>query len=111
MTVSEFAARMGAEIPTGEAGLDKPVRGVYAGDLLSWVMAHASPGDAWITVHTNLNVVAVALLAEAACIVIPEGIPIEAGTVEKAVQEGIPMLSTPLSAYQICCRACQAGIP
>ena len=41
---------------------DAPVTGGYAGDLLSWVMGRASAGDCWITIMSNQNVAAVALI-------------------------------------------------
>lgn len=110
MNVSEFATILNARLVTGETGLERQVSGMYACDLLSWVMSHASQGDGWITIHTNLNVVAVALLTEAACIIIPENIEVEQATIDKAVREGIPILLTSLTAYQVCCRAYNAGI-
>lgn len=110
MNVSEFAKVLDARLVTGDTGLERQVSGIYACDLLSWVMSHASQGDGWVTIHTNLNVVAVALLTEAACIIVPENIEIEQATVEKAAKEGIPVLSTPLTAYRVCCRAYEAGI-
>lgn len=110
MNVSEFATILDARLVTGETGLERQVGGIYACDLLSWVMSHASQGDGWITIHTNLNVVAVALLTEAACIIIPENIEVEQGTIDKAVREGIPILSTSHTTYQVCCRAFKAGI-
>lgn len=110
MNVAEFAKIIEARVVTGDTGLDRQVLSVYAGDLLSWVMAHATQGDAWITVHTNLNVVAVASLTEIACIVIPEDIEIEQSTIDKAVQEGIPILATPHNAYKICCKAYEGNV-
>lgn len=106
MTVREFAAQQGYRIATEEmATLDVPITGTYACDLLSWAMAKVSVGDLWTTVHTNLNVVAVASLTGAVCVVIPEGIDIEAATVARANREEIPLLSSPHSAAEICIRA------
>jgi len=110
MTVREFAEKLKMKIYTGEAGLDREVSGVYICDLLSWVMSHAAKGDAWITVLTHLNTVAVALLAEVSCIVVPEGIPLEEATVKKAEQEGVAILGSGLDAYGISCLACELGI-
>ena len=45
----------------------------YAGDLLSWVMGNAPAGCVWFTVMTNVNVIAVAHLADAACVIVTEG--------------------------------------
>ncbi len=105
MDVREFAAKTGLRILTGEAGLGKEVSGVYTGDLLSWVMSHADKGDAWITVHTHLNIIAVAQLTEISCIIIPEGICVEEATLKKAVHEAVPILGSPMSSYHICCKA------
>ena len=105
MTVSEFALRLGASILTGDSGRDRKVESIYCCDLLSWVMSHSGKGSAWITVHTHLNIVAVAALVEHSCIIVPEGIEVEEATVKKAVQEGIPIISTKLSTYKICCMA------
>lgn len=110
MKVKELAARLDADVVTGNAGRDMQVKGVYCCDLLSWVMSHASKGSAWITVHTHVNIVAVAVLAELSCIVIPEGIEVEEATVRKAAEEDIAILSTRLTAYEVCCAAHDCGI-
>ncbi|MCX7921640.1 MAG: AraC family transcriptional regulator [Clostridia bacterium] len=110
MKVKELSDIIDGRVLTGEVGLETDVTGMYACDLLSWVMSHVNKGNAWITVHTHLNVAAVALLTEASCVIIPESISVEEATIKKAVQEGIVIISTKLSAYEICCRACKAGI-
>ncbi|EPR09189.1 DRTGG domain-containing protein [Ruminiclostridium papyrosolvens] len=75
---------------------------IYICDLLSWVMSHAKKGDAWITVLTNVNVPAVALLTEVACVIIPEDISVEEMTLRKAKGNGIIMISTRYNAFDIC---------
>lgn len=104
MTVKEYASCLGMRVITGEAGLNREVTGAYVCDLLSWAMSHASKGDAWITVLTNLNTVAVALLTEVSCIIIPEDIALEEATINRAVQENISILTTSMSAYETCWR-------
>ena len=62
MTVNELAAVKGfnaVSLPEG----DREISGVYIGDLLSWVMGRAKAGDAWITIMSNINIVAVAQTA------------------------------------------------
>lgn len=81
--------------------LDKEVTGLYICDLLSWVMSHANKGDAWVTVQTHLNIVAVSILLEIPCIIVPEGIKVEEATIKKADEEGISILSTEMSGYEI----------
>lgn len=94
MKVEEFAKHMGMKVLTCADTLDKEVEGMYICDLLSWVMSKGKKGDAWITVHTHMNVVAVALLAEISCIIVPEGIEVEEATINKASKEGIAILSS-----------------
>ena len=83
----------------------------YTCDLLSWVMAHGEPGMVWVTVQTHLNVIAVAVLSEMACVILPESIEMEQESLEKASSEGMTVLSSPLSAYEICGRLYAHGVP
>jgi len=103
MTVKELVGRLNFKVIAGQQGLDKTVSGVYICDLLSWVMAHAQKGNAWITVQTNINIVAVAVLTEVSCVIIPENISIDQNTINKAEAEGIVLLSSPLTSYEIAC--------
>ncbi|MDQ2085463.1 DRTGG domain-containing protein [Herbivorax sp. ANBcel31] len=105
MKVEEFAKHMGMKVLTDTNNLNKEVEGMYICDLLSWVMSKAKKGDAWITVHTHMNIVAVALLAEISCIIIPENIAVEEATVNKASKEGIAILSSEKNAFNIACEA------
>lgn len=107
MKVRDFAANLGLRLLTGESGLDKEVSGMYICDLLSWVMSHADKQNAWVTVHTHLNIVAVALLTEVSCIIVPENIQVEEATISKAVEEGVPILGTDMNSYELSCRAYQ----
>ena len=55
--------------------------------------------------------VAVASLADMACVILPENIRMEKESLEKAAAEGLAVLTTPLSAYGVCGRMAAAGIP
>ena len=57
-------------LPDGEREID----GVYIGDLLSWVMGRAQMDNAWVTIMTNVNVIAVASLADTSCVILAEGV-------------------------------------
>lgn len=103
MTVGEMALGQGYLVIVGEEEqLKQDVSGVYTCDLLSHAMAKVEQGEVWITVHTNLNVIAVASLKDAACVMIPESIPVEEQTIERARQKGIVILSSDKSASQLC---------
>ena len=74
----------------------------YAGDLLSWVMGRASAGCAWITIMSNMNIVAVSTLTDPACIILSEGVMPDDGVVEKATEQGINILTTELDTFTAC---------
>lgn len=83
--------------------LDKEVCGCYAGDLLSWVMSHAQYGDVWITIMSNINVVAVASLTECACVIMAEGVEPDGDVLKVAEEKGITIFSDSRSTYELCC--------
>ncbi len=89
---------------------EREVASGYTCDLLSWVMAKGSPDAAWITIQTHMNVVAVAALHEMACIILPENITMEGAPLAKAEEEGIAVITSPKSAYEICGLMVGAGI-
>ncbi|MDL2217063.1 AraC family transcriptional regulator [Christensenellaceae bacterium OttesenSCG-928-M15] len=110
MLVSELVKLIEAENVTPEVE-DVEVSSGYTCDLLSWVMAKGKAGCAWVTVQTHMNVVAVASLHDMACIICPEGIEPEADSVKKAAEEGIAVLKSPKTAYEICVLMGGAGVP
>lgn len=79
---------------------EREITGVYIGDLLSWVMGRAKSGEAWITIMSNINIVAVASLADVACVVAAEGVEISSEIAAAAESKGINILSFPGSAYE-----------
>ncbi|MBE5786028.1 MAG: AraC family transcriptional regulator [Clostridiales bacterium] len=111
MIVSELAQLIDADNITPTLPMDKEITCGYSCDLLSWVMSHGEEGMAWVTVQTHMNVIAVAMLAEMACVILPENIDMEASSLKKAVEEGLCVLKSPLTAYAICGRMAAAGIP
>ncbi|MBQ4070978.1 MAG: hypothetical protein IJD51_01005 [Clostridia bacterium] len=90
--ISDFGA---ITLPEG----DRDIEGVYIGDLLSWVMGRARADDAWITIMSNVNVIAVASLSDVSCVIFAEGVMPEDSIVETATKKGINLISTSLSAY------------
>ena len=111
MTVQEMIDLIEARDMTAEMDKSTEVSCGYTCDLLSWVMAHGTAGMAWVTVQTHMNVIAVASLMEMAAVIIPEDIEMEAASLEKAQSEGINVLQTPLTAYEICARLAKSGLP
>ncbi|HOO90302.1 MAG TPA: DRTGG domain-containing protein [Syntrophales bacterium] len=101
MDVAFLAEKLNLTIQCGTENLNREVSGGYVGDLLSNVMASSTNGDAWITCQTHQNIVAVSVLKEHACIILIQGRQPEEDTVERASREGIPILVTELSGFEI----------
>ena len=83
---------------------DREVTGGYVGDLLSWVMGRAAQDNAWITIMSNVNIVAVASLADVSMIILAEGVQTDSGVLETAEQKGVNVISSELSAFEIAAR-------
>ena len=98
MTVEAFAKEIGCKIICMPSP-NKNVRGVYIGDLLSWVMAKAESENVWITIMSNINTIAVATLTDASCILLCEDVIPDENALCAAREKGVNILSTPLSAY------------
>ena len=79
---------------------DRPIQSVYCCDLLSLVMGRAPADSAWVTVMGNLNSIAVAVLADVSCIVLAEGMPLDAGAQARAEVEGVSVVATRLPVYE-----------
>lgn len=110
MTLKKVVDALNLVVRTGETLLDRPVRGGYAGDLLSDVLAHARQGNVWITLQTHTNIVAVASAKELCGIIIVNGRTPDEETLRKADEEQIPVMITPLSTYDVICRLCELGV-
>ena len=101
MTVKELADRLNLSAVV----LEEPEReasGVYVGDLLSWVMGRASAGNVWVTIMSNVNVVAVASLADVSTVILSEGVALDEGVEEAARARGVNVLASPLPSYEVC---------
>ena len=99
MTVKELADRLHFTVHALPDG-DREVTGVYIGDLLSWVMGRAGADQAWITIMSNRNVVAVATLADTACILLAEGVVPDEGVAQLAADKGVNLLTSDSGAYE-----------
>lgn len=99
--VKDVVEALGLTVAAGAGGLERPVESGYVSDLLSDVMANAKPGALWLTIQTHQNVVAVSVLKELAGVILVGGrLPAEE-TAAKAEQEGIPVLTSPLGAFDL----------
>lgn len=110
MIVRDMAEHLALKVIAGESGLDSEITGGYVGDLLSCVMARATSGDVWITVQGHPNVVAVAVLVGVSAIIVSEGAKVDPITLEKAEQEGIPVLSSRRASFSLVAELSALGV-
>lgn len=98
MTVNDLCNQEGfaaLTLPDGE----REINGVYIGDLLSWVMGKAQADNAWITIMSNINTLAVATLTDVACVILAEGVTLEEDVKSAAEAKGINVILSQYSAY------------
>lgn len=100
MTVEEYARKTGLEVLAMPAP-GREVTGGYCGDLLSFVMGRAQAGDAWMTIMSNINVPAVAVLSGVACVVLCENVAVDAAVVNKAKEEGVNLLRAEKTVFEM----------
>jgi hypothetical protein len=108
--LNEIAQKLGLEVRAGGSALETEVRGGYAGDLISDVLANASKGVLWVTHQTHQNTVAAASLRELAGIVLANGREPEKNTLEKAIEENVALLVSRLPAFELVGRLYGLGL-
>ena len=101
MTVKQLAENFGYRVLC-MPDEDREVVGGYAGDLLSWVMGRLEANNAWVTIMSNVNIVAVATLADPSCIILSEGVTLEEDVLNRARQQGVNVLSTDKTTFSVC---------
>lgn len=100
-TIEDIARELNLQFRCGKEKGNRLVKGGHIGDLLSSVMATSKEGDLWITCQTHPNIVAVASLKDHTAIVLCNGFEPAKETIEKAEKEGIPILTSSLSAFEL----------
>ena len=101
MDVESIVKALNLRIRSGEDKLKAEIRGGYTGDLLSDVMGNSKEGNIWITRQVHQNIVAVASLKEHAGIILVQGSEPAKDTLEKAIKEGIPIMVSDLSGFEL----------
>ena len=101
MTVKEISGKLGLGVISLPEP-DREVRDVYIGDLLSWVMGRAPADSAWITIMSNINICAVATLAE--------GVTPDPPALEAASTKGINVLTSDKTSYRVAAELAMLGV-
>jgi len=101
MDIETIAKKLNLKVSSDSDRLKNNVTGGYTGDLLSDVMANSHEGDIWITRQVHQNIVAVATLKEHAGIILVNSCEPAKDTLEKAIQEKVPILISDLPAFEL----------
>ena len=101
MDVAAIVKELNLEIRSAKGSLKNMVTGGYTGDLLSDVMANSQAGDIWITRQVHQNIVAIATLKEHAGIILVNSCEPTKETLERAVQENVPIMVSNLPAFEL----------
>ena len=100
MKVREMAQKLSLT-PITVSDDERDFSGAYIGDLLSWVMGRARADNVWITIMSNINIVAVASLADVACIILAEGVTVDENVRATAEAKGINLYTSEKTAYEL----------
>lgn len=79
--------------------MEREITRLFCCDLLSIAMSKAPAGCAWVTVMGNMNTLAVASLADAACVIMAEGAHLDPTALNKAKLQGITVMETDLPIF------------
>ncbi|SDM12101.1 DRTGG domain-containing protein [Halarsenatibacter silvermanii] len=107
--VKDLVQKLNLEVVV-KSDLEQEVTDGYCGDLLSNVMSELTAGSLWITIQGHQNAAAVALLAEAAGIIIAENFSISDDMKKRAREKGINVLRSPENAYHLSGKLYELGV-
>ena len=111
MTLAQIIKDFNLEVLTNRTDFSEVVpTGGYVSDLLSCVMANAKKDNIWVTLQSHINVIAVAALLELCAVIITEGASPDQGTIDKANEEGITILSTNKPSFEIVGQLWEKGL-
>ncbi|NCB33578.1 MAG: AraC family transcriptional regulator [Erysipelotrichia bacterium] len=109
MTIEEMLQNTEWKLVTEKTDCKAEIAGVYCGDLLSWVMGRGKPGQAWITVQSHINVIAVASLREFACVILADDAVWPPEVIQKAEEEGIPLIQSSIPSFETARKLIELG--
>ena len=110
MILNDIADNLSLELITAGTDLDREVTGGYVSDLISDVIGNAKEGFIWVTFQVHLNIVAAASLKNLAGIILVRSRTPDEETLKRALEEKIPILVTPLPAFEVVGRLYDLGL-
>lgn len=110
MKISEIAQLLDGVIHTTTLKEDVDIRGAFAGDLMSDVLASIRPESLLVTGLNNPQVIRTALIADTRLVILARGKVPSAEMLALADEEKIPIICSPLGIFEIAGRLNANGI-
>ncbi len=110
MKIKELIPLIDGKIHTPKIDMNREIKGGCGADLMSDVLASIQPDAVLLTGLCNPQVVRTAQMADVTAVVIVRGKRIPQATIDLAVDENIPLISTPFGMFELCGRLYQAGL-
>ena len=110
MKLEQIISELDLTAADSGVSLDRDVTGGYVSDLLSDVIGNSREGQLWVTLQVHVNTIAVASLKGLAGIIMVNGRRPEDSTLARAADEGVPILLTPLPAFEVAGRLYALGL-
>lgn len=110
MNLSELSGLINGKFLNNTKPSIKEIKGAFAADLMSDVLATIQPHAVLITGLCNPQVVRTAVMADVTAIVIVRGKQPPQETIDLADEESIPIISTPLGMFEVCGKLYVAGV-
>lgn len=108
MTAAQIAQKLNLT-PRTDAAVGEVTSG-YASDLLSDVLAKAKKGTLWVTNQKHQNVIGVAVMLDLAGVIIAGGIEPDDNTLEKALDEKVPLYTTAETLFDVVGKLYELGL-
>ena len=110
MKLVEIVDKLGLAIKAGADHLETEVTGGYASDMLSDVIGNAEIGNVWITMQIHENMVAIAGMKDLVAVLICAGRTPEQTVIDRANEQEVALVTSPLPSFEIAGRLYGAGI-
>jgi predicted transcriptional regulator len=110
MNIKQLTDIANGKLLTPDVDLNREIKGGCGADLMSDVLASIQPEAVLMTGLCNPQVVRTAIMADVSAIVIVRGKTPPVETIRLAVEENIPLISTPFGMFELCGRLFEAGI-
>jgi predicted transcriptional regulator len=111
MTLNEIIQIVEGKLLTPDVNLQLEIKGGFAGDLMSDVLASIKPESVLITGLSNPQVVRTAIIADVRAVIFARGKALSPETIQLAIAEKMPIISSKLGVYEIYGRLMRANLP